>query len=259
MAVPMLGALTKFVKRVAPNVYISGLLDCDKAGEQFLRDGPPSETLVDVGCGDGEKTMVWWRASRAKTCIGLEFVESEIDVAKSRGIDARKADLSLPWPVADGECDVVMSSQNIEHMHRTMFYAGELFRILRPGGRAIVLTENLSGWANIAALSFGWQPFSSTPLDGHIIGCPLAHMADVKLERFSILTEAFEAGITGAAAHVCVLAYRGLRDVMQKTGFEILGYGSTGYAPFWGAPSRFLCRIDPRHGHFLALEARKPF
>jgi hypothetical protein len=58
MAVPMLGALTKFVKRVAPNVYISGLLDCDKAGEQFLRDGPPSETLVDVGCGDGEKTMV---------------------------------------------------------------------------------------------------------------------------------------------------------------------------------------------------------
>lgn len=251
-------SVVRGLKSIAPRIYLQGLSDCDALGERLLLDAPSAEVLLDVGCGDGKKTMRWWSAARAKRCVGLEFVSSEIDASRARGIDARKTDLSTTWPVADDECDLVISSQNIEHMHRTLFYAREMFRVLRPGGRALVLTENLSGWANVIALACGWQPFSSAPIDGAILGCPLAHLADVELERFSELGEAFEAGIVGAAAHVCVLAYQGLFDVMRTTGFEVLTYRTTGYSPFWGWPSRGLCRLDPRHGHFLVMEARKP-
>lgn len=246
------------LKKAAPHIYLRGLADCDEIGSRYLREAPAARVLLDLGCGDGEKTLRWSHAARAERAIGLEFVDDDVRAARDRGIDARKADLSERWPVADGECDVVVSSQNIEHMHRTLFYVSEMSRVLRPGGRAIVLTENLAGWSNVAALVFGWQPFSLAPLDGAIVGCPLAHLADVERTRLTLLGAAEEAGVVGAGSHVCVLAYRALRDVMERRGFRVLRYGASGYAPFAGWPSRIMCRIDPRHAHFLALEALKP-
>lgn len=252
-----MGAPGRALKKLAPLIYLAGRRDCDDAGAHALATGQPVHVMVDVGCGDGEMTQRWWRAARAERCIGLDFLEVDMAVARERGIETRKTDLSEPWPVADGECELVVSSQNLEHMHRTMFYASEMYRILQPGGRAVVLTENLASWANIGALLFGWQPFSSTLVDGVSLGSPWIWHADIPKEE-SHLGDAKANGVVGVLGHVRVLAYRGLKEVMEKSGFEVTRYVGAGYAPLWGWPSRLMCRVDPRHGHFLVLEARKP-
>jgi SAM-dependent methyltransferase len=245
------------VRKNLGGIYLKGRYDCDALGEQFLQRGPAAPTLLDVGCGSGELTLRWAKAARAEHIIGLEFVESEIEKAKRNGIDARKADLSMRWPVADAECDAVISSQNIEHMHRTMFYLAEMARVLKPGGRAIILTENLASWANIAALVCGFQPFSTAFVDGQSIGCPFSAFRDNVWDGDEV-QESSDLGITGVLGHVRVMAFSGLSDAVEKTGLKVRTYRTSGYAPFWGTASRFASRVDPRHAHFLALEAVKP-
>lgn len=56
--------------------------------------------------------------------------------------------------------DVVFSNQVIEHLYETDKFISEIYRILKPGGYAVISTENLSSWHNIFALILGWQPFS---------------------------------------------------------------------------------------------------
>lgn len=64
--------------------------------------------------------------------------------------------------------------------------------------------------------------------------------------------------MTGIVGHVRVLAYAGLRDMLEKTGFENVRVYSRGYLPLWGFPSDLLCAIDKRHGHFLVATGYKP-
>jgi SAM-dependent methyltransferase len=244
-------------KSLAANIYVAGRLDCDALGEGFLRAGPAAATLLDVGCGSGELTMKWAQAARASRIVGLEFVESELQKATGRGIDARKADLSKPWPVADGECDVVISSQNIEHMHRTRFYLEEILRVLKPNGTAVILTENLSSWPNIASLVLGMQPFSLSFFDGFSVGNPFAVHSEGVTDPL-VLEETSHDGVSGVVGHVRVLAYAALKDAAEKVGFRVDRYCTSGYAPFWGAASQLASRIDPCHAHFLAIEVSKP-
>ncbi len=244
------------LRKTAAHIYIAGRQDCDALGEQFLREGSPAKTLLDVGCGSGDLTLRWARAARASQIIGLEYGDSELRLAREKGIDGRKCDLSLHWPVLDRECDAVISSQNIEHMHRTRFYLEEIYRVLKPGGTAVVLTENLSSWANIAALVLGLQPFSSSFFDGQSVGNPFAVHTDCVADE-TVLDQVSEGGVVGVVGHVRVLAYAALRDGAEKAGFVVTRYATSGYAPLWGKASRFASRVDPRHAHFLAIELRR--
>jgi SAM-dependent methyltransferase len=249
-------AVARF-RKYAADVYIRGKQDCDSLGEEFLVAGPPGTVLLDIGCAEGDLSLRWARAARATQVIGLDFVESELNKARAKGIDGRKADLNETWPVADEECDIVVSSQNIEHMHRTMFYLSEVKRVLKPGGRAVILTENLASWPNVAALTLGLQPFSTIPFEGQYLGNPFAVHID-ECYAHEDLAEAARLGVVGVHGHVKVFAYRGFRDAIEKAGMEVSTYRTSGYAPFLGKPSQWLSRVDPRHAHFLAIEAVKP-
>jgi SAM-dependent methyltransferase len=245
------------IKSAAKAVNMSGYADCEEIGERFLREQPRADVLLDVGCGDGMTSQKWGNAVGAQRIIGLEFLDELIAKAKANGIEARKADLSVRWPVADEECDVVVSSQNIEHMHRSLFYAKELYRVLRPGGRAVVLSENLASWVNIVSLVFGWQPFSTTMIEGKQIGHPFSNYPDLD-PSIDWVNKAAEDGVSGAIGHVRVLAWAGLRQLLENAGFKVTRYETSCYAPAWGWVSRLLCRIDPRHGHFTIIEGLKP-
>lgn len=71
-----------------------------------------------------------------------------------------EADLDAPLPFEDGAFDLVVSNQVLEHLVDTDLFVSEIRRLLRPGGVAVVSTENLASWHNVAALVLGWQPFS---------------------------------------------------------------------------------------------------
>jgi SAM-dependent methyltransferase len=209
-------------------------------------DRDPSALLLDVGCDDG----VWTEKVRLRLGIpaaqvyGLELVDARAERARRRGFDVRTADLEEPWPFEDKTFDIVHANQVIEHLKRLDHFVTEVRRVLAPSGTAIVCTENLASWHNVAALALGYQPFSLTNVSSvRPIGNRFALHAGERPERESL-------------QHVQVLTLSGLRDIFAANGLAVTASWGAGYHPL---PSRLaspLAERDPNHAHFIAVIAR---
>ncbi len=98
--------------------------------------------VLDVGCGDGMVAqMLWPRASRY---VGLDHSEKLLSAARRRLPQGARADFvaadmhSLPFD--DETFDLVLLLHVLTHAERPERVAGEAIRVLRPGGRIIVVT-----------------------------------------------------------------------------------------------------------------------
>jgi SAM-dependent methyltransferase len=207
----------------------------------------PDALLLDVGCDDGD----WTDTVRRRIGIppeqvhGLELVDERADLARARGFHVRTGDLDEPWPFRDGAFDVVHANQVIEHVTRLDHFVSEIRRVLARGGTALVCTENLASWHNVAPLALGYQPFSLTNVSRvRPIGNPFALHAD-------------EAPAHGESwQHVHVLTLAGLRDIFAAHGLTIEASWGAGYYPFSRRLARVLAARDARHAHFIAIVVR---
>ena len=170
-----------FLSWYSPKAFNDGLDKCNRLGMELLRSKRRGVRLLDVGCGDGTLTMEFVSAARAVEVHGLEYVDEAIKIARKKGIKVKKQDLNLPWKgIKSDYFDYVISSQNIEHMHNTRLYLEECYRVLKKGGKVVILTENLASLTNLSSLFFGWQPFSFTCIDGFNLGNPPTRHIDNK-------------------------------------------------------------------------------
>jgi ubiquinone/menaquinone biosynthesis C-methylase UbiE len=112
------------------------------------------DRLLDVACGSG--LAVELASLVGAQCAGLDASQRLIAVAQLRtpGADLRVGDMhDLPW---DGDSfDVVTSFRGI--WGTTPDAVGEIYRVLRPGGRVGVTV-----WGHIKASEGAWalQPFA---------------------------------------------------------------------------------------------------
>jgi SAM-dependent methyltransferase len=174
--------------------------------------------------------------------------------AEQRGIKIFSCDLNGRWPFEDGKFDVVFSSLMIEHLHNTRLFVKETYRVLKPGGMAVIMPENLSSLLNCFALCMGYTPFSLMQICGRYLGNPLGlHCNEPIVEHVPIDHSAF-AGISG---HVRVLTVPQARELFAFTGFDA-EVRSISILPLPDGRSRVLERIASRRGHFLLIRARKP-
>jgi SAM-dependent methyltransferase len=218
--------------------------------EQILESLPPSPAakLLDVGCDDG----AWTDQVRRRLSIppgqvhGLEILDERAGLARRRGFRVVTGDLEEPWPFDDRTFDVVHANQVIEHVKRLDHFVAEVRRVLAPGGLAIICTENLASWHNLAALTLGYQPFSLTNVSGtRPIGNPLA-------------LHAGEEGGPEPWQHVHVLTLTGLRDLFEAHGLKITDSWGRGYYPVPRILASPLASVDPAHAHFIAVVASAP-
>jgi SAM-dependent methyltransferase len=209
--------------------------------ERLAAGARPLESLLDVGCDDGANTRRWAAAAGARDLHGVEVVAERAALAEGRGIEVARVDIMGGLPYDDGRFDLVVSNQVIEHVSDTDIFVAEIHRVLRPGGLAVISTENLASWHNIASLLFGWQPFSLTNVTGRQLGIgnPLAlHRGQEPIAR--------------SWQHQRVFAYRGLVELVEAHGFRVGSVLGAGYYPL---PTGFT-RMDPRHAAFLTVAAR---
>jgi SAM-dependent methyltransferase len=97
--------------------------------------------VLEAGCGEGYGADLI--ADAARRVIGLDYDESAVAHVRARypRVEMRHGNLAeLPLP--DGEVDVVVNFQVIEHLWDQGQFVAECFRVLRPAGALLVSTPN---------------------------------------------------------------------------------------------------------------------
>src|SRR5271154_2163583 len=130
------GLAGKFGRQYVPGHSWKGV------AETLLALMPPLE-IADLGAGEG--TFSQLLARRAKRVIAVDnsekMVEYGADLARKHGVgnlEYRQGDLEAV-PIEDHSVDIAFFSQALHHSRHPERAVGEAWRILRPGGRIVVL------------------------------------------------------------------------------------------------------------------------
>lgn len=108
---------------------------------ELVREGLPCEAFLDAGCGDG-RYLAALAAELPERRAGFDLSERILETAARRvEADLRQGSLEA-IPFGDAAFDLVLCSQVIEHVVDTERAVAELGRVLRPGGRLVVSTDN---------------------------------------------------------------------------------------------------------------------
>lgn len=96
-------------------------------------------TLLEVGCGRGE--MLYEFKQMGITVFGLDA--RAFDSELLHGIPIHYLNLETGrFPYADNSFDTVFSKSVVEHLHNPENFINEIQRVLKPGGRCILMTPD---------------------------------------------------------------------------------------------------------------------
>jgi 2-polyprenyl-3-methyl-5-hydroxy-6-metoxy-1,4-benzoquinol methylase len=113
----------------------------------LVREHLPCEAFLDAGCGDG-RYLAALAAELPQRRAGVDLSERILETARERvPADFRQGNLEA-IPFADGEFDVVLCSQVIEHVLDADAAVDELARVLRPNGTLIISTDNARNYVS---------------------------------------------------------------------------------------------------------------
>jgi ubiquinone/menaquinone biosynthesis C-methylase UbiE len=165
------------------------------------------ERVLDVGCGDGNFTMLMARACKAKEVYGIEISEKGVEMARKNGVKCYQLDVDQEnFPFKDNFFDAVTALELIEHLFDPDHFLDEAYRVLKPNGLFILSTDNLASIHNRVALLFGYQPF------------PMGVSARINIGRVYEPSSEYAQSLD----HVRVFTLRSLKELLKIHGFEIL-------------------------------------
>ncbi len=200
--------------------------------------------MLDIGTHKGEFAARVAERVGASRVAGIDFIGEHVAAARTRGIEVVCADIDEGLPFADGEFDLVHANQVIEHVRRSDAFLREVRRVLRPGGLALISTNNLSSWHNVGALALGYQPMPAHVSDEIIVGNPLDPLRGRSHED--------------GRAHLRLFTGRALIELCAVHGLERVALRTAGYYPLPPRLGRIIARVDRLHGAFLVALVRRP-
>ncbi len=115
-------------------------------------NGYPGQKILDVGCGVGNDLS---RFSRGGADVfGIDLAEHSIELART---NFSQRGLNGQFEVMDGErMQFADNSFNLVYCHTVLHFTpspqymvNEIYRVLKPGGQAIIMTVNRHSWLNI--------------------------------------------------------------------------------------------------------------
>jgi demethylmenaquinone methyltransferase/2-methoxy-6-polyprenyl-1,4-benzoquinol methylase len=108
-----------------------------------LADVREGEQVLDCACGTGDLTLAFARTG-AKRVVGTDFTQEMLDIAGTKLADQsgrvtfQQAD-AMNLPFDDESFDIVSIAFGIRNVADPARAIAEFYRVLRPGGRVVIL------------------------------------------------------------------------------------------------------------------------
>jgi ubiquinone/menaquinone biosynthesis C-methylase UbiE len=104
----------------------------------------PGGTVIEIGCGTGDYIIALAGASPQLAHKAFDLSRGMLDVARSRSSKVRftQADADDRFPYGDCEAHMAFMVNVIHHLRRLKRMFEEAYRILRPKGLLIVVTDS---------------------------------------------------------------------------------------------------------------------
>jgi len=156
--------------------------------------GLSGRKILDVGAGEGYFAQLVGAAAEKEGAVPSEIITACDLVPENfryRGCECLRIDALGRLPFVDQSFDAACAIEVIEHLENPAHLARELYRVLRPGGRAIVTTPNVLNLnSRVRTLLCGFPVlFDPLPIPagtkdeavhgdtGHIMPLPAFHLA----------------------------------------------------------------------------------
>lgn len=114
--------------------------DLDQMVMHTLLAGQHFNAVLELGCGTGKNTRLL--ASISDHVHALDFSEGMLAQAQTKQFDEHVrfavADLTQPWPCADGSINLVVGNLVLEHIADLSFIFAEARRVLGPAGQLLI-------------------------------------------------------------------------------------------------------------------------
>jgi ubiquinone/menaquinone biosynthesis C-methylase UbiE len=111
----------------------------------FAMELVAGKKVADIACGSGYGTQMLARAG-ARSVHGMDISEEAVEFARTQynapNVTYSVANAQELTAISDGEFDVIVSFETIEHLQDVEAYLDEMKRVLRPGGVFVVSTPD---------------------------------------------------------------------------------------------------------------------
>jgi ubiquinone/menaquinone biosynthesis C-methylase UbiE len=97
--------------------------------------------ILDAGCGEGITLEKLIKLFPAAHVTGVDTEPENLEICRKHGLPVREGSL-YELPFADASFDTVLFSEVIEHLDKPEKALNEIFRVLRPQGKVIVVFPN---------------------------------------------------------------------------------------------------------------------
>lgn len=195
--------------------YIAPILV--KRINEFLRlKKSESLSLADVGCGNGSVLR------HLRDLYGSRFSFTGLDQFpnQAEGIQFQKLDLNADFAGTSGQYDVLLCCEVIEHVVDTDHFISNLKNMLKPGGRLLLTTPNLSSFLNRILLLLGFQPLHTE------VSWKNPYIGREVLYRIAGIEK------SPAAGHLRLFTHYALQEFLKYHGFRIIS--CDGFTPYEG-------------------------
>lgn len=104
-------------------------------------------TVADLGCGKGRFARIVAERNPAARVVAIDLAEAMLAQADLNLLRCAASMTSLP--LASGSCDGAYATESLEHAVDIEAAVSEICRIVKPGGRILIIDKNASHWGRL--------------------------------------------------------------------------------------------------------------
>jgi len=199
--------------------------------------------VLDIGCAYGYFLKLC--EERGYETYGIDISKYAITQAKR---EAKRTKLFVHdiekglHMFKDNFFDIVVANQIVEHLFNPDNFFLEIYRVLKPGGYAVIATPNLCSLHNRLFVLLGWQITNISPSTKFVFGNP---------NRGAI------SNMSGPYRHLTVFSPPALKEMCEFYGLKVEKIAGAGFYPFTSNIAKFLSKIFPTFSVYLIAKVKK--